>query len=87
MVDTEDGEDHLKRKEAASYLFSAVSNVLEATVQNETEEASDLEVAQVRVVIKHVCCLAFTCLCKSCWYPCSPVMRTLTSTNFKQPLE
>ncbi|KAM3828793.1 polycystin-1-like protein 3 [Vipera latastei] len=46
VVDTEDGEDHLKRKEAASYLFSAVSNVLEATVQNETEEASALEVAQ-----------------------------------------
>lgn len=49
VVDTEDGEDHLKRKEAASYLFSAVSNVLEATVQNGTEEASVPEVAQVRV--------------------------------------
>ncbi|KAL7978824.1 hypothetical protein Chor_013313, partial [Crotalus horridus] len=46
LVDTEDGEDHLKRKEAASYLFSAVSNVLEATVQNETEESSALEMAQ-----------------------------------------
>ncbi|XP_063168976.1 polycystin-1-like protein 2 [Candoia aspera] len=48
MVDTEDGEDHLKRKEAASYLFSAVSNVLEATVQNGTEEAAAPEMAQVR---------------------------------------
>ncbi|KAM6430104.1 polycystin-1-like protein 3 [Liasis olivaceus] len=46
MVDPEDGEDHLKRKEAASYLFSAVSNVLEATVQNGTEEASVPEMAQ-----------------------------------------
>ncbi|ETE70234.1 Polycystic kidney disease protein 1-like 2, partial [Ophiophagus hannah] len=44
--DLEDGEDHLKRKEAASYLFSAVSNVLEATVQNGTEEASVPKMAQ-----------------------------------------
>ncbi|KAK9392829.1 polycystic kidney disease protein 1-like 2 [Crotalus adamanteus] len=50
VVDTEDGEDHLKRKEAASYLFSAVSNVLEATVQNETEESSALEMAQTENV-------------------------------------
>ncbi|XP_060551059.1 polycystin-1-like protein 2 [Pantherophis guttatus] len=45
VLDTEDG-DHLKRKEAASYLFSAVSNVLEATVQNGTEEVSVPEMAQ-----------------------------------------
>uniref|UniRef100_A0A8C5SYB1 Polycystin 1 like 2/pseudo n=1 Tax=Laticauda laticaudata TaxID=8630 RepID=A0A8C5SYB1_LATLA len=32
--------DIQQRKEAASYLFSAVNNVLEATVQNGTEEAS-----------------------------------------------
>ncbi|XP_061449764.1 polycystin-1-like protein 2 [Rhineura floridana] len=46
IVNTEDGEDDLKRKEAASYLFNAVSNVLEATAQNETDDASAPETAQ-----------------------------------------
>uniref|UniRef100_A0ACB8EA10 Uncharacterized protein n=1 Tax=Sphaerodactylus townsendi TaxID=933632 RepID=A0ACB8EA10_9SAUR len=40
IVTPEDGEDDQKRKDAASYLFNAVNNVLEATVQNGTEEAS-----------------------------------------------
>uniref|UniRef100_A0A670IRP6 Polycystin 1 like 2/pseudo n=1 Tax=Podarcis muralis TaxID=64176 RepID=A0A670IRP6_PODMU len=43
IVNAEDGEDDLKRKEAASYLFNAVSNVLEAAVQNGTEDTAGPE--------------------------------------------
>uniref|UniRef100_A0A8C8RBC5 Polycystic kidney disease protein 1-like 2 n=1 Tax=Pelusios castaneus TaxID=367368 RepID=A0A8C8RBC5_9SAUR len=39
-VSTEDNKDDQKRKDAAGYLFNAVSNVLEASIQNGTEEAS-----------------------------------------------
>ncbi|KAL8195182.1 UNVERIFIED_CONTAM: hypothetical protein K2H54_047650 [Gekko kuhli] len=47
IVTPEDGEDDQKRKDAATYLFNAVNNVLEATVQNGTEEASIPEFKQV----------------------------------------
>lgn len=47
IVTPEDGEDDQKRKDAAAYLFNAVNNVLEATVQNGTEEASAPEFKQV----------------------------------------
>nr|XP_060644320.1 polycystin-1-like protein 2 [Anolis sagrei ordinatus] len=46
IVNSEDGQDDLQRKEAASYLFAAVSNVLEASGQNGTEDASAPETSQ-----------------------------------------
>ncbi|XP_054856225.1 polycystic kidney disease protein 1-like 2 [Eublepharis macularius] len=46
IVTPEDGEDDQMRKDAVIYLFSAVNNVLEATVQNGTEEASTSESKQ-----------------------------------------
>ncbi|XP_062997536.1 polycystin-1-like protein 2 [Elgaria multicarinata webbii] len=49
IVNTEDAKDDLERKEAAGYLFNAVSNVLEATVQNGSEDASAPESAQILV--------------------------------------
>ncbi|XP_032626502.2 polycystin-1-like protein 2 [Chelonoidis abingdonii] len=45
-VSTEDSEDYQKRKDAAGYLFNAVSNVLTASIQNGTEDASSSEVGQ-----------------------------------------
>ncbi|KYO37872.1 hypothetical protein Y1Q_0010314 [Alligator mississippiensis] len=42
-VNMEDSEDDQKRKEAASYLFNAVSNVLEASVHNRTGATSPPE--------------------------------------------
>ncbi|KAH0619520.1 hypothetical protein JD844_000206 [Phrynosoma platyrhinos] len=46
IVNSEDGQDDVQRKEAASYLFTAVSNVLEAGSQNGTEDASAPESSQ-----------------------------------------
>uniref|UniRef100_A0A8C3RV23 Polycystic kidney disease protein 1-like 2 n=2 Tax=Chelydra serpentina TaxID=8475 RepID=A0A8C3RV23_CHESE len=46
-VSTEDSEDYQKRKDAAGYLFNAVSNVLTASIQNGTEDASSSEAGQV----------------------------------------
>ncbi|XP_077166400.1 polycystin-1-like protein 2 isoform X2 [Paroedura picta] len=46
VVTPEDGEDDQKRKDAATYLFHAVNNVLKATVQNRTEVASTPEFKQ-----------------------------------------
>ncbi|XP_042294389.1 polycystic kidney disease protein 1-like 2 isoform X2 [Sceloporus undulatus] len=46
IVNSEDGQDDLQRKEAASYLFAAVSNVLEAGGQNRTEDTSAPESSQ-----------------------------------------
>lgn len=43
----EDSEDDQKRKEAASYLFNAVSNVLEASVHNRTGATSPPEAEKV----------------------------------------
>uniref|UniRef100_A0A803TRM4 Polycystin 1 like 2/pseudo n=1 Tax=Anolis carolinensis TaxID=28377 RepID=A0A803TRM4_ANOCA len=47
IVNSEDGQDDLQRKEAAGYLFAAVSNVLEASGQNGTEDVSAPESSQV----------------------------------------
>uniref|UniRef100_A0A8D0GTB2 Polycystin 1 like 2/pseudo n=1 Tax=Sphenodon punctatus TaxID=8508 RepID=A0A8D0GTB2_SPHPU len=44
-------EDDQKRKDAASYLFNAVNNVLEASAQNMTEDASSPEVAVAQVIL------------------------------------
>ncbi|XP_053127311.1 polycystic kidney disease protein 1-like 2 [Hemicordylus capensis] len=49
IVNTEDGQEDQERKDAASYLFNAVSNVLEATVQNKTEDATTSKNAQTLV--------------------------------------
>ncbi|XP_019360809.1 PREDICTED: polycystic kidney disease protein 1-like 2 [Gavialis gangeticus] len=46
-VNMEDSEDDQKRKEAASYLFNAVSNVLEASVHNSTGATSPPEAEKV----------------------------------------
>nr|XP_034975837.1 polycystic kidney disease protein 1-like 2 isoform X2 [Zootoca vivipara] len=52
IVNAEDGEDDLKRKEAAGYLFNAVSNVLEAAVRNGTEDSAAPETAQSLVSLQ-----------------------------------
>nr|XP_056718331.1 polycystic kidney disease protein 1-like 2 [Euleptes europaea] len=49
IVNPEDGEEDQKRKDAATYLFNAVNNVLEATAQNRTEESSALQSKQSSV--------------------------------------
>uniref|UniRef100_A0A8C3PDD2 Polycystin 1 like 2/pseudo n=1 Tax=Chrysemys picta bellii TaxID=8478 RepID=A0A8C3PDD2_CHRPI len=48
-VSTEDSEDYQKRKDAAGYLFNAVSNVLTASIQNGTEDASSSEMVSFAV--------------------------------------
>uniref|UniRef100_K7F7G5 Polycystin 1 like 2/pseudo n=1 Tax=Pelodiscus sinensis TaxID=13735 RepID=K7F7G5_PELSI len=45
-VGTEDSEDYQKRRDAAGYLFNAVSNVLMASLQNGTEDVSSPEAGQ-----------------------------------------
>lgn len=47
VAHSEDGQRNQQCKEAATYLFHAVSNVLEATAQNGTEEPSSPDTAQV----------------------------------------
>uniref|UniRef100_A0ABM5EUS9 Polycystin-1-like protein 2 n=1 Tax=Pogona vitticeps TaxID=103695 RepID=A0ABM5EUS9_9SAUR len=49
MAHSEDDQRKQHRKEAAAYLFHAVSNVLEATAQNGTEDASASDMAQTLV--------------------------------------
>lgn len=49
ILNSEDDEDDQKRHDAARYLFNAVNNVFEATVQNGTGVASAPETVQVGV--------------------------------------
>lgn len=47
IVNSEDDEDDQKRNNAARYLFNAVNNVFEATVQNGTGDLCAPETVQV----------------------------------------
>ncbi|XP_066494065.1 polycystin-1-like protein 2 [Tiliqua scincoides] len=49
IMNSEDDEDDQKRKDAAHFLFNAVNNVFEATIQNGTGGASNPETVQSRV--------------------------------------